>query len=94
VVGIRELKIGTHYTLHGKVLPPSRMPAGLEDLAAVKVEYMTMPGWEQDISTCKSVAELPAAARAYLKAIQDLLGVPISWVGIGPDREDMMVVSI
>mmetsp|Transcript_13782 Transcript_13782/g.36959 ORF Transcript_13782/g.36959 Transcript_13782/m.36959 type:complete len:470 (-) Transcript_13782:246-1655(-) len=94
LTGVKELKIGVSYSLHGKKLPPSCMPAGLEDLGAVNVEYITLPGWNEDISKCTSFSQLPTAARAYLKTVQDLCGIPISWVGLGPDREDMIAVSI
>ncbi|KAG8467354.1 hypothetical protein KFE25_000670 [Diacronema lutheri] len=94
LTGLPELKIATSYSLRGKQLPPSAMPAGLADLAAVEVEYVTMPGWQEDISKCASFAQLPAAAQEYLRAIQRLVGVPVSWVGVGPGREDMIQVNI
>ena len=53
-----------------------------------------MPGWQEDISKCASFAQLPAAAQEYLRAIQRLVGVPVSWVGVGPGREDMIQVNI
>lgn len=94
LTGLPELKVATGYRLRGERLPPSGMPAGLDELAAVEVEYESMPGWMEDISKCTSFAQLPAAAQHYLKAIQRMVGVPISWVGVGPDREDMILVSI
>jgi adenylosuccinate synthase len=92
--GLLELKVATSYKLHGKRLPATRMPASLEDLGAVEVEYLTLPGWMEDISKCTSFAQLPANAQKYLKVVQEAVGVPISWVGVGPDREDMIAISI
>jgi len=43
-----------------------------------------------DISKCKNFNELPVNAISYLKRIEDLVGVPIGWVGVGPDRNDMI----
>jgi adenylosuccinate synthase len=84
-----ELQIGVAYTLHGKRLQPGMMPSVLEDLAEVKVEYETMKGWKCDISKARSFAELPANAQAYLKRVEQLCGVPVSWVGVGAGRLDM-----
>jgi adenylosuccinate synthase len=55
------------------------------------VEYETFPGWEEDITACRKISELPVNAQKYLQAIEDNLGVPISWVGVGPGREEMAV---
>lgn len=90
VSGLSEINIGVAYKLHGKRLPPTCMPASLEELAAVEVEYITVPGWKEDIAKCQKMCELPAAARQYLKTIEELAGIPVSWVGVGPDREDML----
>lgn len=84
-----ELKIGVAYTLRGRRLAPGEMPAVLDDLAEVKVEYETLKGWKCDISKARTFAELPSNARAYLQRIEKLCGVPVSWVGVGPGREEM-----
>lgn len=84
-----EIKIGVAYKINGKRLPPAYMPSLLSELAQVEVEYETVPGWQSDIANCKTIADLPAAAQSYLKRIEELLSVPISWVGVGPGREDM-----
>ena len=48
-----------------------------------------MPGWTEDISACKSKAELPRAAQDYIDFIEKDVGTPITWVGTGPEREAM-----
>jgi adenylosuccinate synthase len=53
-------------------------------------EYIEMPGWEEDISACRSLEELPAAAREYLDFIAEQVGVPIVLVGVGPGREQII----
>lgn len=65
------------------------MPSTLEDLSRVEVEYETMPGWHS-IAGCRSWEDLPLNARAYITRVQQLVGVPVSWVGVGPGREDMV----
>jgi adenylosuccinate synthase len=64
------------------------VPGALEEARPVWEE---MPGWKQDISGCRSRAELPAAARAYVDRLQQLSGVPIELVSVGPDRAQTIV---
>lgn len=84
-----EVKIGVSYKLDGKVL--TAFPASLDDLARVEVQYKTMPGWKANTEDCRAFSELPVAAQDYIKAIEDLLHVPIRWVGVGASREAMIV---
>jgi adenylosuccinate synthase len=53
-------------------------------------EYVELPGWSEDLSECRSEAELPAAARDYLRFVEDGLGVPIVLIGVGPGREQVI----
>lgn len=87
--GFKEIKIGVAYMLDGKRLPDGLMPANLKDYARVTVEYETMKGWSQDISKARKFSELPVEAQDYLKRVEQLTDVPISWVGVGAGRLDM-----
>jgi adenylosuccinate synthase len=53
-------------------------------------EYDELPGWTEDISECRSISDLPPAAREYLDWITDQTGVPIVLVGVGPGREQTL----
>jgi adenylosuccinate synthase len=53
-------------------------------------EYEELPGFTEDISECRSESELPTAARDYLRFIADYVGVPITLVGVGPGREQVI----
>jgi adenylosuccinate synthase len=68
------------------------MPANLKILTdpEFKVEYETMPGWTEDIMTCTKFEELPINAQKYVLRVQELLGVPIRWIGVGPNRLDVV----
>ena len=54
--------------------------------------YETMQGWQEPTSSARSYDELPAGARAYLKRLQDLTGVPIVYVSVGTKREQIISV--
>lgn len=89
--GFDDIKIGVAYQVGGEQLPPGMMPSTLEDLRQVEVIYETMRGWQEDISKCNSWDELPEAAKAYVRRIEKLVGVPVSWIGVGPNRSQMFL---
>ncbi|WP_026453234.1 adenylosuccinate synthase [Saccharomonospora iraqiensis] len=53
--------------------------------------YEELPGWAEDISGCRSFADLPANARAYVERLEELMGARISAIGVGPGREQTIV---
>ncbi|MDQ3676576.1 MAG: adenylosuccinate synthase [Actinomycetota bacterium] len=53
-------------------------------------EYIELAGWKEDITECRSPAELPAAARAYLEFIAEQVQVPVVLVGVGPGRDQVI----
>ena len=55
------------------------------------MEYVTLKGWKQKTSSYSAYAQLPAEARNYVEFIEQLLGVKIEWVGVGPGRDRMLV---
>lgn len=58
---------------------------------SLQVEYETLPGWESDISKVREWDQLPLAARNYVQHIEDLAGVPIKWIGVGPGRDAIVI---
>jgi adenylosuccinate synthase len=58
----------------------------------VEPVYEAWPGWQADTSGCRSWNDLPGAARAYLRRIEELAGAPIRFVSVGPERSQMVVV--
>lgn len=88
--GINTLKVATHYELDGKKLI-GQMPATIEELARCKTIYTELPGWSEDITKAKSFAELPRNAQDYVKFIEEQTNIPITWIGNGPKREEMII---
>ncbi|KAF9021602.1 hypothetical protein BGZ52_001614 [Haplosporangium bisporale] len=85
-----EIKIGVAYKVDGEIL--EGFPANLSLLERVEVVYETVPGWKTDISKCRTFEDLPANAQSYIRRIEALCGVPVEWIGVGVDREDMVVI--
>ncbi len=88
--GLETLKLCTGYTIDGK--PVDIFPVGAEEAAKCVPVYEEMPGWKETTVGAKSLADLPATARAYVKRIEELVGIPVDMVSTGPDREETIVL--
>jgi adenylosuccinate synthase len=88
--GLESLKLCTGYKLDGREV--DIFPVGAEDAARCEPVYEEMAGWKESTVGAKSLAELPATARAYVKRIEELVGVPVDMVSTGPDREETIVL--
>ena len=53
-------------------------------------QYDELPGWDEDITECRTEEELPAAARDYLAYVADFVGVPIALISVGPGRDQVI----
>ncbi|OMJ26917.1 Adenylosuccinate synthetase [Smittium culicis] len=82
------IKVATSYTINGK--ETSTFPADLSLLQNATVNYQTFKGWNSDISKCTSFEQLPEECKTYVNFIQEFVGVPIEWIGVGVGREDMI----
>jgi len=86
--GLDELKIGKAYKHKGEIV--EGMPANLNVLKEIEVEYEVLPGWKEDISKVKTFEDLPLNAQKYVLRVQEMLGVPIRWIGVGPNRLEVV----
>lgn len=85
---LSEIKIATKYMLEGKEL--QSFPASLDDLERVQVEYETLPGWKQSLKDVTSWDALPENAKKYVLRLEELLGCPIKYVGVGQRRDQLI----
>ena len=90
--GVEELKICIGYKLDGSSELTDILPVGAEELACCVPVYETLPGWKENTVGVKNVDGLPANARAYLKRIEEVCGVPVDMISTGPDREETIVL--
>ncbi len=86
--GIDELKLATAYEVDG--LRCEHPPVTNEELARAVPVYETLPGWRENISDCRTFAQLPLAAQAYVQRVAELCGVPINLVSVGPERDQLV----
>ncbi|MCJ1655182.1 adenylosuccinate synthase [Staphylococcus sp. NRL 16/872] len=85
LTGLDTVKICTAYELDGEEI--TEYPANLDQLRRCKPIFEELPGWEEDITGCRTLEELPENARKYLERISELCGVRISIFSVGPDRD-------
>ena len=85
-----EVRICTRYTVDGADV--DRVPSGADAVARCTPVYETLPGWIESTVGARTFDELPANARAYLRRIEALTGVPIAIVSTGPERDETILV--
>jgi adenylosuccinate synthase len=83
----KEIQVCTKYSLDGEII--ETLPATIEELERIEPIFESLPGWEADTSEAKKISDLPKNAQDYIKFIEDYLGVPVKWVGVGVEREAM-----
>ncbi|MCC7358570.1 MAG: adenylosuccinate synthase [Anaerolineales bacterium] len=86
--GLDEVRLCTAYAANGA--QHAELPLGPADLAPFQPVYETMPGWREDLSGARTLADLPAAARHYVRRIEELTGVPVSLISVGPERSQIV----
>lgn len=78
----------TRYDLPGGNL--EHVPAQLDRLAGATPQWEEMPGWQQDTTSMRSFDELPKEALAYVERIGEIIGARVTYVGVGPAREQLL----
>ncbi|NOZ28393.1 MAG: adenylosuccinate synthase [Chloroflexi bacterium] len=87
--GFSEIKICVGYRLNGEVIEHVPDTPVLEQVTPV---YETWPGWLTSTREARTWDDLPEAAQAYLNRISELAGVPIRYVSVGPERDQLIVL--
>ncbi|MBN2851390.1 MAG: adenylosuccinate synthase [Clostridia bacterium] len=85
--GQKELKICVGYDIDGEVTELFPINCALNKAKPV---YMTVPGWDEDITKARKFEDLPINARNYINKLQELCGVKISYVSVGPERDALI----
>jgi adenylosuccinate synthase len=86
--GFDTVKVCTAYRADGSLYED--VPSHQSLFHAAEPVYEELEGWDEDLGQVRALAELPAAARKYLDRLQDLAGVPIGVVSVGPGREQSL----
>ncbi len=85
LTGLETVKICTGYKLRGEVI--ETYPASLKLVSECEAVYEELPGWSEDISNAKTLADLPENTRNYVNRVSELTGIPIAIFSVGRNRE-------
>jgi adenylosuccinate synthase len=89
--GLERIPVCVAYRLpDGQVV--EEMPMTQTDFHHAAPVYEELPGWDGDITGARRLEDLPKAAQAYVHAIEELSGAPVSAVGVGPGRDQTLVL--
>ena len=88
--GLEELKLCVGYKDNDKVI--TDYPFNQNVLNTAEPVYETFDGWTDDISTVKSFEDLPNNAQNYIKAIEAFIEVPITFISVGPERTENIII--
>lgn len=88
---LAEIQVATGYRANGKIVED--FPGDIELLAEVEPVYETLPGWQEPTSEARRWEDLPEAAKAYLRRLEELTGTPIWYVSVGTRRDQIIHVE-
>ena len=89
LTGLKSIKICVGYRLEdGSMMDPDGYSPNPDFLRNVTPVYISLPGWNEDITGARKIEDLPVNAQNYLKKVAELSGTPITVIGVGPSREE------
>jgi adenylosuccinate synthase len=83
-----EVKIGVGYIKNGVKL--DYFPASQEEFIGLEVEYLTLPGWKTSTEAARCFKDLPENAQNYVRKVEELVGAPVKWIGVGQSRDSII----
>lgn len=90
--GFEKIFVCTAYDIDGSVR--KNFPSSCAELAKAKPIFEELPGWKEDISRCRTFEDLPAAAKDYVRFIEEKVSVPVILIGVGQGRDDTILRGI
>jgi len=91
LTGWEQIPVCVAYEIDGKRV--DELPASQSDFHHAKPIYEYLAGWTEDISSARALEDLPENARRYIKYLEEISGAPISAIGVGPGRNQTIVVK-
>ena len=89
--GLEEIQLGVGYKYNDEIL--TDYPYDQKVAYEAEPIYETFQGWNEDITNIDKFEDLPSNAQKYLKAIEDFIGVPITFISVGPERNQNIIIS-
>jgi adenylosuccinate synthase len=90
LTGFERVPVCVAYEVDGERV--DELPVSQTDFHHAKPVYEYLPGWSEDLSGARTLADLPANARSYIEFVEGISGAPMSAIGVGPGRDQTIVV--
>lgn len=90
LTGWNKIPVCVAYEVNGERV--AELPPSQSDFHHATPVYEYLDGWDEDITGCRSFADLPVAAQTYVRRLEELCEAPISGIGVGPGREQSVMV--
>ncbi|WP_461032138.1 adenylosuccinate synthase [Streptomyces mayteni] len=91
LTGWERIPVCVAYEIDGRRV--EELPYNQTDFHHAKPVYEYLPGWTEDITKARSLEDLPANARGYVRALEEMSGAPISAIGVGPGRDETIQIN-
>jgi adenylosuccinate synthase len=91
LTGMPEIPVCVAYEIDG--VRHADMPMTQAEFSKAVPVYETFPGWDEDISKARTMTDLPANCQAYVRALEQMSGARISVIGVGPGRDQSIVLN-
>jgi adenylosuccinate synthase len=91
LTGWEQIPVCVAYEIDGKRV--EELPASQSDFHHAKPIYEYLPGWKEDITKAKKISDLPKNAQDYINFLEKISGAPMSAIGVGPGRDQTIVVK-
>jgi adenylosuccinate synthase len=90
LTGWEKIPVCVAYEIDGRRV--EELPASQSDFHHAKPIYEYLPGWSEDISKARKLSDLPVNAQGYIRFLEKISGAPMSAVGVGPGRDETILV--
>jgi adenylosuccinate synthase len=88
---MEEIKICTAYDIDGELT--TTVPSAVDEYARAQPVNESIRGWKADLTGARSHSDLPSAAREYISTLERIIGAPITMIGVGPGREQLVPLT-
>ena len=89
--GLDKVSICVGYKCEGEVLQSP--PSTISRLAKCKPVLIELDGWKEDITDIHDFDSLPENAKAYVRKIEEVTGIPVGIISVGPDRKQTIIID-
>ncbi|MEJ5299771.1 MAG: adenylosuccinate synthase [Thermodesulforhabdaceae bacterium] len=91
LTGLKNIMISKGYAHNGQMIF-EEMPSQMKVFEECKPEYVELPGWDEDIRSARRYSDLPPEVKKYIETIEEMVGIPVSIISVGPGREETIIL--